>query len=1718
MTLDTNENDSLNESVQSGGSFEIIKNRLENQGKDLKNTLEKLNEHRISEFGGSSNEIINKIKIRTENNCTPVDMAQVNGQLLVGFKTNIGLKNKVEVSDIFSLYNVIQDGENKAFEETSIKGTYLDDPKFISAFNDLMHYYKDNKLLQVTKKNDSLYIVFQIGQLHTDCRVFKWNINKSEVVYVTDRANDDLVNNSKNHCFEWIETTRSDFINGKNPHISILNKVFVETIGGDLTIKIENNTEDGLGIYSEDVVDPNQVLADAKVFFAEVGTLILLKIKPNNEDFRYFIFDTVNQSVVNCKSLAYSCQELPENHGIVFPDGYYLNNGDYKIFEKESEDLVFFNVFSSPNGEDYLYIYFDPIAASYVLYSYNLINKKIENPIHAHGYSLFDNGHLAVFRHSENQELSKINTLTIWKTPFFSDEYFLKLEKEKSKEKRDQFLLKIGNADLVSGLSDLFTIVSFINKKEISNALFENIIKLSTKAIDDYHWLKSEKVGEIDKKLSNIIETSELVVDEFEKVKIIKKQALEILEEIETEHNKLISEIKLTPSTDVAKLISLLSKINKHIGRIISVKSQRYINVEELEKMTEYVKEQKNDVNNRLLKLLTDKRSFNVYFTKLDKIEKDIVDIKKVVEIEPLIKEVNIINEDISSVNNEVNDVEVEDSTIVSNILDSISEVFSKINQVNAKLKNVKKNFLSAEAKIEFAAQFKLLSQSVSNALSNSNTPEKCDIELSKLILQIEKLESKFTDFDDYLTEIYTKRDEISNSFENHKQQLINANQKRILSLVKAGKINLNSISKKASKFETIDDLNTYFSSDLMVVKLHQLIKDITDLNGVVQAEDLDNELVKIKDLSIRSLRDNQDIFKNNGSIMIMGKHEFAVNKSPLDLTIINKDGKMQTHLTSTEYFNTVDIPELNELTYLWDIDIPSESKDVYRSEYLAYLIINDAINKNNNLTMDLLITKNEDNKLNEIITSYVSTRYKDNYVKGVHDHDANLILSNIVNIYKNAGILTYSQEIRAFGFLSNLYFNKPDVNKVVNARNLLNNLSNNELWNELINQRIQLFDSNSFFNNKDKKSIAEFSLINVINEKLEFSNEANELSDNFHSFTLKNNINFEFLKEMNVLEKFENVSLWMQSFAIKENIKLKDFFIDATILYLIKQKLLIEDNISYVVKNIQLNCHIEGLIGDHNKINNGSMDILLDKYLSDCSSHYNDFYPNFEKFNQLRKSLSEKEKDLLCLDDFKSKPLTSFVRNKLITDVYLPMIGDNFAKQIGTVGENKRSDLMGLLLLISPPGYGKTTLIEYVANKLGLVFVKVNCPSIGHSVTSLDPNEANDSTSKKEINKINLAFEMGSNVLLYLDDIQHTNPEFLQKFISLCDGTRRIEGVWNGQTKTYDMRNKKFAVVMAGNPYTESGETFKIPDMLANRADIYNLGDILGGKVDTFKLSYIENSLTSNTVLAPLATRNMEDLYKLVDMAKGENIALDTLEYNYSAAEANEIISVLKHMLQILNVVFSVNMEYIKSAASSDSFRTEPVFKLQGSYRNMNKMVEKLVSAMNKEEITQLIVDHYTGESQTLTSGAESNMLKLKSLMNVITDEEQNRWNEICKDFNRNRKMGGDDSDSGKMIANQLALFVELYSDKSKFNEKVINPNNIIENNITSTDLEHLIKEIKHNQSEEALITLFDKRMEELTNNFMNIITRKDEQFINTFAPMINYFEEVLKKHNSKK
>ena len=407
-----------------------------------------------------------------------------------------------------------------------------------------------------------------------------------------------------------------------------------------------------------------------------------------------------------------------------------------------------------------------------------------------------------------------------------------------------------------------------------------------------------------------------------------------------------------------------------------------------------------------------------------------------------------------------------------------------------------------------------------------------------------------------------------------------------------------------------------------------------------------------------------------------------------------------------------------------------------------------------------------------------------------------------------------------------------------------------------------------------------------------------------------------------------------------------------------------------------------------------------------------------------MKRRFVEEAREEMRLEEFEPKVLTSFVRNKLIDSVFLPLIGDNLAKQIGVTGEGKRTDRMGLLLLISPPGYGKTTLMEYIANRLGIVFMKINGPAIGHGVTSLDPDEAPNASAREEVEKLNLALEMGDNVLLYLDDIQHTNPELLQKFISLCDAQRRIEGVYKGKTRTYDLRGRKVAVVMAGNPYTESGESFQIPDMLANRADTYNLGDIIGEHGDAFKMSYLENCLTSNPTLNMLAARSQQDVYAVIQIAQtGSREGVD-FEGSYSAQEVEEMATVMRKLITVRDVILKVNLQYIASAGQEDAYRTEPSFQLQGSYRNMNRIAERVVPVMNEEELMELIVSMYEQDAQTLTTGAEANLLKFREMIGTITPLEVERWETIKETFVRNNAVAAMGGDTAAAVVGQLAGF----------------------------------------------------------------------------------------------
>jgi hypothetical protein len=197
--------------------------------------------------------------------------------------------------------------------------------------------------------------------------------------------------------------------------------------------------------------------------------------------------------------------------------------------------------------------------------------------------------------------------------------------------------------------------------------------------------------------------------------------------------------------------------------------------------------------------------------------------------------------------------------------------------------------------------------------------------------------------------------------------------------------------------------------------------------------------------------------------------------------------------------------------------------------------------------------------------------------------------------------------------------------------------------------------------------------------------------------------------------------------------------------------------------------------------------------------------------------------------------------------------------------------------------------------------------------------------------------------------------------------------------------------------------------------------------------MSYLENALTANPVLAPLATRDRADLPLLVRLAEGDQtVRPDRLGYAYSATELEQVLAVLRKMRRVQRVVLRNNQAYIASAGQADASRTEPPFRLQGSYRNMNKLAERIVPAMNDAELEAVLDDHYVGEAQTLTTDAEANLLKLAELRGRLTPPEAERWAEVKAAYLRARALGGNEDDPMSRAVGAVGLLADRVSDVS--------------------------------------------------------------------------------------
>ncbi|WP_333757817.1 DNA repair ATPase [Streptomyces sp. ISBFB 2968] len=1615
------------------GAYEVLRDRLAAQTADLARRAGLLNARRVEEFGSARLELASTERLRTEHPGVPCDLAAVGDALLLGATGRPGHRTRTAaVADVFTLY----DRDLNPLPEPAVPGL-LDDPAFVREFADLHRYYRQARLLRLRPVGGRLLAVFRTGEKADDIRVLRWELTEDgRAAFLDARGERDDVF-PPSHDFEWTAATREDHVLGRHPHVSVRGEFHVSAVGGALTVKLEDDTETAGGVYSEPVDEPLQSLADADIAHARVGALILLRVRPYKEDTdRHLVFNTLTKSVVRLDGIGTACRRLPDDQGIVFPGGYCLATGVHKTYELDVSGLEFEREVRSPNGEDVLYAFHARGESRGLLLSYNTIRKEVANPLPCRGWALAEDGTFTVLR-ADGDEPAQVHPVQLWHSPYVSDTHAAAAPAGSGP------LARVGNADLVRGISACLSVAGAVGEGITTAEGYRALAASCVRAADAHHWLGEADLGDLAGALAAVRETAEQVLAEYETVRDLTRRAAEARDEAAERIASVVRRLRGEAPKEAAAWVRGLTELRHAHGHLLTVKEMRYADAPGIDALAAEAEESLAELGRRAVAFLAREDAFDAQRAEVEALVADAEAIATVAEAGPVAARLDELADGLRTVTDVVAELDMGDATVRTALLERVAAVLGGVNRARATLDARRRALLDREGRAEFTAETALLGQAVTAALAAADTPERCDDQLARLLARLEDLESRFAEFDGFLAELADKRTEIYDALAARKQALSDTRARRAEQLAASAARIMETITRRCATLADADAVSTYFASDPMPAKVRRTAEELRALGDSVRAEELDGRLKSARQEASRALRDRTDLYADDGRTLRLGAHRFAVNTQPLDLTLVPDGDGLAFALTGTDYRSPVTDPDFAATRAHWDRTLPSESPGVYRAEHLAARL----------LRQHGASALADADDLPALVREAAQEAYDEGYERGVHDHDATVVLTALLPLYEKAGTLVHEPAARAAAQLFWAHGTTPETRdswtrralSLARARDTFGlSTAIGDLEEELAGALDAWTRTGSATGEDTARAAAAYLFHELTAGPGGFVLGAGTrtLLEKFRRTVGSPAYDEDLAALDDLAARGQLAEAWISSYAAATGADLTPGDLAEAVAAELCPDLPRYDG------DAPPTATAEGLLGTHPRITGGRLALRLDEFLARTARFAAHDVPGFRAYQRRRTALVGAERARLRLDDHRPRVMSAFVRNRLVDEVYLPLVGDSLAKQLGATGDGKRTDTGGLLLLLSPPGYGKTTLVEYVAERLGLMLVKVGGPALGHGVTSLDPADAPNATARQEVEKINFALASANNTLLYLDDIQHTSPELLQKFIPLCDATRRVDGVWNGAPRTYDLRGKRFAVCMAGNPYTESGARFQVPDMLANRADVWNLGDVLTGKEEAFALSFLENALTANPVLAPLAGRDRADLELLVRLATGDPTArADRLDHAYPPAELERILSVLRHLVAARETVLAVNAAYIASAARSDETRTEPAFRLQGSYRNMNKIAQRVRPVMNDAERAAVLDDHYTAEAQTLTHGAEANLLKLAELRGTLTPEQADRWAEVRTAHVRARTLGGPDDDPLTRAVAALGLLADRVAAVESAITRAADPRHLLAN-----------------------------------------------------------------------
>ncbi|GHA48733.1 DNA repair ATPase [Streptomyces anthocyanicus] len=976
------------------GAYEVLRDRLAAQTADLARRAGLLNARRVEEFGSARLELASTERLRTEHPGVPCDLAAVGDALLLGSTGRPGHRTgTAAVADVFTLY----DRDLNPLPESAVPGL-LDDPAFVREFADLHRYYRQARLLRLRPVGGRLLAVFRTGEKAADIRVLRWELTEDgRAAFLDARGERDDVF-PPSHDFEWTAATREDHVLGRHPHVSVRGEFHVSAVGGALTVKLEDDTETAGGVYSEPVDEPLQSLADADIAHARVGALILLRVRPYKEDTdRHLVFNTLTKSVVRLDGIGAACRRLPDDQGIVFPGGYCLATGVHKTYELDAAGLEFEREVRSPNGEDVLYAFHARGESRGLLLSYNTIRKEVANPLPCRGWALAEDGTFTVLR-ADGDEPAQVHPVQLWHSPYVSDTHAAAAPAGSGP------LARVGNADLVRGISACLSVAGAVGDGITTAEGYRALAASCVRAADGHHWLGEADLGDLAGALAAVRETAEQVLAEFETVRDLTRRAAEARDEAAERIASVVRRLRGEAPKEAAAWVRGLTELRHAHGHLLTVKEMRYADAPGIDALAGEAEASLAELGRRAVAFLAREDAFDAQRADVEALVADAEAIATVAEAGPVAARLDELADGLRTVTDVVAELDVGDATVRTALLERVAAVLGGVNRARATLDARRRALLDREGRAEFTAETALLGQAVTAALAAADTPERCDDQLARLLARLEDLESRFAEFDGFLAELADKRTEIYDALAARKQALSDTRARRAEQLAASAARIMETITRRCATLADADAVSTYFASDPMPAKVRRTAEELRALGDSVRAEELDGRLKSARQEASRALRDRTDLYADDGRTLRLGAHRFAVNTQPLDLTLVPDGDGLAFALTGTDYRSPVTDPDFAATRAHWDRTLPSESPGVYRAEHLAARLLRQH-------GASALAAADD---LPALVREAAQEAYDEGYERGVHDHDATLVLTALLPLYEKAGTLVHEPAARA--------------------------------------------------------------------------------------------------------------------------------------------------------------------------------------------------------------------------------------------------------------------------------------------------------------------------------------------------------------------------------------------------------------------------------------------------------------------------------------------------------------------------------------------------------------------------------------------------------------------------------------------------------------------------------------------------------------------------------